>query len=157
MTDTPDPGLALDDLAAEVARQDQTHPAGYPATRDGVFHGIQTAVYELDVEAMGAWRTDRCHCGVPMCRHTTWAATRGEMLQAAAVVLRTIRSIDQANRMCPTCSSLGARPLFPTRCTDPWHDRPAPTSALIRAGVPTGPVPTGPAPTMDVPVSTFPW
>lgn len=88
--------LALTELAAEVKRQDQFHPAGYPATRDGVFLGIKTAAHELDVEAIGAWRTDRCRCGTPLCGHADWQNTRGELLQAAAVILRTIRSIDDA-------------------------------------------------------------
>lgn len=84
----------LADLAAEVARQDRFHPSGYPATRDGVFLGIQTAIYELEREALPAWHGDRCKCDVPQCGHADWQATRGEALQAAAVIMRTIRSID---------------------------------------------------------------
>ncbi len=84
----------LADLAAEVERQDQFHPSGYPATRDGVFLGIKTAVHELDVEAVGAWRAERCRCATPLCGHAEWRETRAEMLQAAAVIVRTIRSID---------------------------------------------------------------
>lgn len=84
-------------LAAEVNRQDRFHPSGYPATRDGVFLGIKTAEHELTVEAVDAWRGDRCRCETPLCGHATWDKTRAEMLQAAAVLLRTIRSIDEAN------------------------------------------------------------
>src|SRR5690554_1885636 len=62
-----DPGLQdllLAELAAEVARQDRSHPSGYPATRDGVFLGITTAVHELEREAVAAWQAERCGCEV---------------------------------------------------------------------------------------------
>lgn len=77
-------------LASEVVRQDKIHPAGYPATRDGVFAGIQTAIHELhsEHEAMGAWQDEK--------RHGVWTNTRAELLQAAAVIVRTVRSIDTA-------------------------------------------------------------
>lgn len=85
----------LADLAKEIARQDQRHPSGYPATRDGVFLGIMTAHEELvgPNEALGAWRQERCKCATPLCGHATWAKTHGELLQAAGVIMRTIRSI----------------------------------------------------------------
>jgi hypothetical protein len=89
--------MALTDLASEMARQDQVHPAGYPATRDGVFLGITTAIHELEREAIDAWRADRCKCPTPLCGHTTWAETRAEVLQAAAVLMRLVRSIDAAS------------------------------------------------------------
>ncbi len=79
----------LADLKAEVARQDEIHPAGYPATRDGIFFGICTAqVAELN-EAMDAWRAERKVDG--------WPETETELLQAAGVIMRTIRSIREAN------------------------------------------------------------
>lgn len=81
-------------IAAEIDRQDRFHPAGYPATRDGVFLGIKTAAHELDIEAIGAWRDDRCRCETPVCGHADWRRTRSELIQAAAVILRTVRSID---------------------------------------------------------------
>ena len=84
----------LADLAAEVERQDRFHPSGYPATRDGVFLGIKTAAHELDREAVDAWSGDRCKCSIPLCGHAGWRNTRGELLQVAAVIMRTIRSID---------------------------------------------------------------
>lgn len=99
----------LGDLAGEVERQDRFHPSGYPATRDGVFLGIKTAAHELDVEAIGAWRGDRCRCETPLCGHATWAGTRGELLQAAAVIIRTIRSIDN-NQATTAAISLGVHP-----------------------------------------------
>jgi hypothetical protein len=74
----------LDELADEIARQDDIHPAGFPATRDGVRFGICTAVDELD-EAKDAWRAERKTSG--------WSETQTEMMQAAAVILRTLRSI----------------------------------------------------------------
>jgi hypothetical protein len=91
----------LADLDVEVDRQDQFHPVGYPATRDGVFLGIKTAVHELDHEAIDAWRGDRCRCQTPLCGHAEWQNTRAEMLQAAAVILRTIRSIDESLKETP--------------------------------------------------------
>jgi hypothetical protein len=86
--------LPFDALATEVKRQDTFHPSGYPATRDGVFLGITTAVHELEHEAIHAWRSDRCRCEKPLCGHATWTETRTELIQAAAVLLLTIRSID---------------------------------------------------------------
>lgn len=86
---------AIVDLTVEIVRQDGIHPDGYPATRDGVFLGITTAVYELQNEALPAWHAARCKCAVPRCGHHNWAATRAEMLQAAAVLMRAIRSIDR--------------------------------------------------------------
>lgn len=84
------------DLTAEIARQDRFHPAGYPATRDGVFMGLKTAVHELDHEAIDAWSGDRCRCETPVCGHADWSNTRAETLQAIAVLARTVRSIDAA-------------------------------------------------------------
>jgi hypothetical protein len=84
------------DIDNEIARQDAVHPSGYPATRDGVFLGITTAVHELDREAVDAWRSERCNCSTPTCGHATWPDTRTEIIQAVAVLLRTLRSIDTA-------------------------------------------------------------
>jgi hypothetical protein len=81
-------------VQAEIARQDSLHPAGYPATRDGTRLGIAAIEDELE-EAKSAWRAERCRCGTPACTCSTWAATREELLQIAAVALRTVRSIDQ--------------------------------------------------------------
>jgi hypothetical protein len=86
----------LADLAREVARQDELHPPGFPATRDGVFMAIMTAVHELDREAIEAWRAERCRCGELECGHATWADTRTEVMQAAAVLVRVLRSIDES-------------------------------------------------------------
>lgn len=83
------------DVDDEIARQDTTHPAGYPATRDGVFLGIMTAVHELQSEALGSWRAERSECRGPEGEaHYHWPYTRAELVQAAAIILRTIRSID---------------------------------------------------------------
>jgi len=79
--------LPGNDLIHECDRQDRIHPANFPATRDGIFLGITTAVHELDREAIEAWRAER--------DHPRWDLTRNEMLQAAVVILRTIRSIDE--------------------------------------------------------------
>lgn len=82
----------LREVGDEIARQDEQHPSGYPATRDGVRHGITTVGDELH-EAYDAWREERCRCKTPMCGHATWGKTRTELMQAAAVALRAARSI----------------------------------------------------------------
>jgi hypothetical protein len=79
----------LADLAAEIERQDRIHPAGFAPTRDGIFLGICTAqVAELN-EALDAWRAERKIEG--------WPETETELMQAAAVILRTVRSIREAD------------------------------------------------------------
>jgi hypothetical protein len=79
----------LAELLVEVSTQDCEHQGGYPATRDGVRLGLAAAEDEL-VEAREAWRDERRVAG--------WPATRGELLQVAAVALRVARSIDAADR-----------------------------------------------------------
>lgn len=86
----------LNDVATEIERQDLLHPPGYPATQDGVFLGLTTARHEIEDEGIEAWRMDRCRCPQPVCGHATWERTRVELVQAAAVLLRTVRSIDEA-------------------------------------------------------------
>jgi hypothetical protein len=88
----------LADIFQEIGRQDMVHPKGYPAERDGVFLGITTAIHELEREAIDAWRGERCRCQTPNCGHADWQYTRDELVQAAAIILRTIRSIDDAKR-----------------------------------------------------------
>lgn len=87
---------ALEAVSEEILRQDEIHPSGYPATRDGIFLGITTAIYELERGALAAWHRGRCKCLVPMCAHHDWSEVQGELLQAAAVILRTWRSIRAA-------------------------------------------------------------
>jgi hypothetical protein len=79
-------------LGQEIQREDQIHPSGYPATRDGIFLGLSTAREELR-EARKAWRRGRCKCPTPECDHHDWAEVEDELLQVAAVVMRTVRSI----------------------------------------------------------------
>lgn len=76
----------LAEVREEAERQDRNHPAGYPATRDGVRLGIATAGDELR-EAYDEWRQHKNDLGNPQDN------TRGELLQAAAVILRTIREM----------------------------------------------------------------
>jgi len=98
----------LDGASDEVQRQDGLHPAGYPATRDGIRLGLAAAQDELD-EALGAWHQERCRCGTPPgCQHSRWAKTREELLQLAAVALRAVRSID-SNNLKPTTRTDEAR------------------------------------------------
>jgi hypothetical protein len=83
----------LDALQHEIARQDAIHPDGYPATRDGIRLAIATVIDETD-EAREAWRRGRCKCPVPRCDHHDWSEAAGELLQAAAVIMRVLRSIE---------------------------------------------------------------
>lgn len=83
----------LHHLAEVMLAMDKVHPVGYPATRDGVFMGITTAVHELNREAIDAWTAARCKCETPMCGHADWSAVADEIEQAAAVAMRTVRSI----------------------------------------------------------------
>lgn len=82
---------AIEDVQAEMGRQDQVH-AGYPPTRDGVRVGLAAAEDELD-EAKRAWREGRCKCSEPLCEHHDWTATREEVIQTAAVLLRVAREL----------------------------------------------------------------
>lgn len=83
-------------LLDEIVRQDAIHPDGYPATRDGVFLAITTAGQEeLMREALDAWRSARCKCPKPRCGHHDFSEAAEEMLQAAAVLMRCIRSIEE--------------------------------------------------------------
>jgi hypothetical protein len=81
---------ALDLLAAEIDRQDEIHPAGYPATRDGIRFGLATVEDELK-ETLDAWRAER--------RTEGWTDTEEELTQTAAVSMRLLRSLllDRAN------------------------------------------------------------
>ena len=76
--------LVMLDLAAEVNRQDEIHPAGYQATRDGVRLGLATVEDELR-EALDAHRDER--------RVEGWSHTYEELLQLAAVAVRTAAAI----------------------------------------------------------------
>jgi hypothetical protein len=89
-------------LEYEMDRQDALHPDGYPPTRDGIRLAIATAKDELE-EALGAWRAGRCKCPQPRCQHHDWSGVAEEMLQAAAVIMRAVRSLRQG----------GARPKGP--------------------------------------------
>lgn len=77
----------LDLVVAEIGRQDEIHPEGYPATRDGIRLGLATIRDELD-EAESAWREER--------RINGWAATEEELTQIAAVAIRTLRSLTES-------------------------------------------------------------
>jgi len=85
-----DPAGALN---RAIEHQDAVHPDGYPATRDGIFLGITTAIHELEREAIEAWRRGRCKCPTPRCDHHDWRPVADELLDAAAVIMRCWRSI----------------------------------------------------------------
>lgn len=73
------------DLLAEIRRQDEIHPSGYPRTRDGIRLGIAAAEDEL-FETKEAWRLGKAS--------GWWDNVRMEALQTAAVLIRLVRSID---------------------------------------------------------------
>jgi hypothetical protein len=81
--------MMMSDLAAEIEKQDRLHPAGYPFTRDGVRLGIAAAGDEL-LEVYEEWRIHK--------RDLPAGAQpiRGELMQAAAVIMRAVRSIDES-------------------------------------------------------------
>ena len=75
-------------LGVEVKRQDEIHPAGYPATRDGLRLALATIMDEHD-EAYDEWRANR---RIP----DVWGALDVELLQVAAVAVRAVRSMYDA-------------------------------------------------------------
>lgn len=81
------------ELLDEVQRQDRLHQYGYACTRDGVRLALCTAKDEI-TEAEDAWRSERCRCPDPHCGCSKWAETRKEAMQAAAVLVRLIRSLE---------------------------------------------------------------
>lgn len=103
-------------LGREMIRQDEIHPDGYPATRDGVRLGIAAAEDEL-AETREAWIEDRCKCCVPRCEHASWEHVRSEAIQAAAVLMRMVRSINE--RLTCSCGcDIQAHPRVPTGTGD---------------------------------------
>lgn len=81
-------------LAARVAWMDTVHPAGYPATEEGIYLGIMTgAQQELLTETLDAWRAARCKCKEPRCDHHRWGPVADELLDAVAVLMRVWRSV----------------------------------------------------------------
>lgn len=82
----------LSAVDVEIDRQDKIHPDGYPATRDGIRLALAAAEDEL-IEAREAWRTGRCKCSTPRCDHHDWSHACKEMIQAAAVLIRSAREV----------------------------------------------------------------
>ena len=77
--------IVVADLLAEIRRQDEIHPSGYPRTRDGIRLGIAAAEDEL-FETKEAWRLGKAS--------GWWDNVRLEALQTAAVLVRLVRSLD---------------------------------------------------------------
>jgi hypothetical protein len=73
----------LDDLRAEIERQDQKHGPYERQSRLGVSRLALATLEDEVAEAKDAWRDER--------RAPTWDHTREEVLQVAAVAVRTIR------------------------------------------------------------------
>lgn len=77
---------AIRDVLEEVERQDELHPDGYPATRDGIRHGLACMQDEL-VESLMAWHKEK---RLPERR---FQHTRAELKQCVAIGLRMLREI----------------------------------------------------------------
>jgi hypothetical protein len=73
------------EILEEVSRQDITHEAGYPATRDGVRVGLADAQDELNeaLQSMLLYKLTR-----------NWGPMREELKQCAAVIISVMREID---------------------------------------------------------------
>jgi hypothetical protein len=88
----------IERLVQEIECQDQIHPSGYPATRDGIRLAIAVAQEDELGEALEAWRRGRCKCPTPMCGHHDWTEAAEEMVQAAAVIMRSVIAIEAAQK-----------------------------------------------------------
>jgi hypothetical protein len=86
----------IEDVAAEMSRQDDIHPDGFPSTRDGIRLAIAAAEDELMREVWPAWHAARCKCPEPRCGHADWSEVREEAIQCAAVLLRMASNIAEA-------------------------------------------------------------
>ena len=82
-------------VAAEVLRQDDAHPAGYPASRDGVRLGIAAAEDELD-EVREEWRRAYRQVRGGVEQSAAYANVHDELIQLAAVCVRIARELDHA-------------------------------------------------------------
>lgn len=96
----------LRDIGYEMDQQDERHPSGYPADRDGVRLGIAAAEDELR-EALTAWdlekrlktRPNQFGTGKPPTPFFwKWTKTRAELMQVLGVVARLVREIDRDAR-----------------------------------------------------------
>lgn len=86
----------FDYVEQEVRRQDEIHPDGFPATRDGLRLGIGALEDEVE-EVKRAWRQDRRRKeACPWTERGEGHSTETELLQVVAVGLRMLRSIHEA-------------------------------------------------------------
>jgi hypothetical protein len=84
---------AVEYAVREVKRQDEIHPDGFPATRDGLRLGLAALQDELR-EAEEAWRADRRRPeGCPWINYGGDHSTEAELLQIVGIGLRMLRSI----------------------------------------------------------------
>jgi hypothetical protein len=75
--------LILDELRAEIDRQDRKHGPYERQSRLGVSRLALATLEDEVAEAKDAWREER--------RAPDWSHTREEVLQVAAVAVRTLR------------------------------------------------------------------
>lgn len=81
---TSDLSDLFDILAIEIAAQDRAHPAGYPATRDGLRMGIASLEDELR-EVHDEWHQWKKRDG--------WGGMEDELWQVAGIAMRMIRGL----------------------------------------------------------------
>lgn len=81
-------------LLAEITRQDARHPDGFPPDRNGIRAGI-AALEDETREALEAWHSEKKPPEGRLPRFQ-WTHTRDELLQAAAVAIRTLRDLPRS-------------------------------------------------------------
>jgi hypothetical protein len=82
---------AVASILAEARRQDEVHPDGFEANRNGVRFGLCTIEDEIR-EAREAWEHEKRGCYDDPAR---WRHTRAELVQALAVGFRLLCSIEE--------------------------------------------------------------
>lgn len=95
-------GQIVAQVLVEVAQQDRRHPDGFPGDRNGIRAGI-AAIEDEAREALEAWHSEKSLAGNREEQHQ-WTNTREELVQVAAVVLRTLRELP---RPCNCLERLG--------------------------------------------------
>jgi hypothetical protein len=93
---------AAEQVLEEVERQNARHPAGFPGDRNGIRAGI-AALEDETREALDAWHEEKSLPPGRLPAHQ-WGHTREEIVQIAAVALRTLAAMPSP---CDCMDSLG--------------------------------------------------
>lgn len=81
----------LAQVLVESAQQDRRHPDGFPGDRNGIRAGV-AAIEDETREALEAWHFEKTLLDGRDPEHQ-WTRTREELLQVAAIALRTLREL----------------------------------------------------------------